>query len=162
MAAAVSGLSPVIITVRMPIARSWSKRSVMPGLTVSLSRITPSTRGGPPSRRSVTTSGVAPSLRDLLDERAELERHGAAFGLDHPPHALGGALAHRPRRMPSVDGKSIPLIRVWAVNGTSTAPRARRLAEPVPAGRELDDRAALRRLVGEARGQRGLGQLAAR
>ena len=46
MAAAVSGLSPVIITVRMPIARSWSNRSLIPGLTVSFRRITPSTRGG--------------------------------------------------------------------------------------------------------------------
>ena len=34
--AAVSLLSPVIITVRMPIARSWSKRSRMPSLIVSL------------------------------------------------------------------------------------------------------------------------------
>jgi hypothetical protein len=36
MAAAVSGLSPVIITVRMPILRSWAKRSLMPPLTTSL------------------------------------------------------------------------------------------------------------------------------
>ena len=50
--------------------------------------------------------------------RAELERHDAAGLGDHPPHALGGALAHRPRR-PSVGaGKSMPLMRVWAVNGT--------------------------------------------
>ena len=34
--AAVSGLSPVIITVRMPIARSSANRSVMPSLTTSL------------------------------------------------------------------------------------------------------------------------------
>ena len=34
--AAVSRLSPVTITVRMPIARSWSKRSRMPSLTTSL------------------------------------------------------------------------------------------------------------------------------
>ncbi len=35
MAAAVSGLSPVIITVRMPIRRSSAKRSRMPPLTMS-------------------------------------------------------------------------------------------------------------------------------
>ena len=34
--AAVSGLSPVTITVRMPIARSWSKRWRIPSLTTSL------------------------------------------------------------------------------------------------------------------------------
>ena len=39
MAAAVSGLSPVIITVRMPILRSCAKRSLMPPLTTSLSWI---------------------------------------------------------------------------------------------------------------------------
>ena len=36
MTPAVIGLSPVTITVRMPIVRSSSKRSFMPGLTVSL------------------------------------------------------------------------------------------------------------------------------
>ena len=41
---AVSGLSPVIMIVRMPIRRSSAKRSAMPGLTVSLSSMTPSTR----------------------------------------------------------------------------------------------------------------------
>ncbi len=35
MAAAVSGLSPVTITVRMPSRRSSAKRSRMPGLTTS-------------------------------------------------------------------------------------------------------------------------------
>ncbi|KAG1434747.1 hypothetical protein G6F55_014479 [Rhizopus delemar] len=55
MAAAVSGLSPVIITVRMPIARSCANFSRMPCLTTSDSSITPSTW-----RPSATTSGVAP------------------------------------------------------------------------------------------------------
>ena len=36
MAAAVAGLSPVTITVRMPIARKRAKRSPMPAFTVSL------------------------------------------------------------------------------------------------------------------------------
>ena len=35
---------------------------------------------------------------DTVDEWAELERHDAARVGDHAPDALGGALAHRPRR----------------------------------------------------------------
>ena len=64
MAAAVSGLSPVIMTVRMPIARSWAKRSRMPPLTMSFSSITPST-----SAFSATTSGVPP-LRAMASTAA--------------------------------------------------------------------------------------------
>ena len=55
IAAAVSGLSPVIMTVRMPMMRIWAKRSRMPPLTMSFRWITPSTRGP-----SATTSGVPP------------------------------------------------------------------------------------------------------
>ena len=39
MVAAVRGLSPVIITVRMPILRNSANRSTRPSLTVSLSSI---------------------------------------------------------------------------------------------------------------------------
>ena len=53
IAFAVSGLSPVIITVRMPIRRISSKRSRMPCLTTSLRWTTPSARP-----RSATTRGV--------------------------------------------------------------------------------------------------------
>ena len=55
MLAAVSGLSPVIMTVRMPIRRSSPKRSRMPALTISLRWTTPSSL---PS--SATASGVPP------------------------------------------------------------------------------------------------------
>ena len=55
MVAAVRGLSPVIMTVRMPMRRNSSKRSTSPSLTVSLSSMSPRTR---PSRR--IASGVAP------------------------------------------------------------------------------------------------------
>ena len=55
MAAAVRGLSPVIITVRMPMARKRAKRSVMPPLTTSLRWMMPSTRAP-----SDTASGVPP------------------------------------------------------------------------------------------------------
>ena len=55
MAAAVSGLSPVTITVRIPSLRSSAKRSRMPGLTTSLRWITPSKR-----LSMHTSSGVPP------------------------------------------------------------------------------------------------------
>jgi hypothetical protein len=58
IAAAVIGLSPVIITVRMPMRRSSAKRSRMPPLTISFSWMTPSRR---PSR--ATASGVPPPWR---------------------------------------------------------------------------------------------------
>ncbi|SKT83027.1 Uncharacterised protein [Mycobacteroides abscessus subsp. abscessus] len=41
---AVNGLSPVTMTVRIPMARIWAKRSAIPGFTTSESRITPSSR----------------------------------------------------------------------------------------------------------------------
>ena len=56
MVAAVRGLSPVIITVRMPILRNSANRSTRPSLTVSLSSIMPRMR---PSSR--IASGVAPA-----------------------------------------------------------------------------------------------------
>ena len=67
MAAAVSGLSPVIITVRMPMARISAKRSAIPVLTVSLRWITPSTLGP-----SATTRGVPPSwaMRSTMGARS--------------------------------------------------------------------------------------------
>ena len=54
--AAVKGLSPVIITVLMPIARSWVNRSRMPPLTMSFKCTTPRARVC-----SATTSGVPPA-----------------------------------------------------------------------------------------------------
>ncbi len=54
--AAVSGLSPVIMTVLMPMARSAANRCRMPPLTMSFRWITPSARV-----RSATTSGVPPA-----------------------------------------------------------------------------------------------------
>ncbi|CAB3775156.1 hypothetical protein LMG29542_08538 [Paraburkholderia humisilvae] len=59
IAAAVNRLSPVTITVLMPILRSSAKRSLMPPFTTSFSSITPSTRA-PCSPFSATTSGVLP------------------------------------------------------------------------------------------------------
>ena len=52
IARAVRSLSPVIITVRMPMRRSSSNRSRMPCLTTSLRWMTPSTRAELPSTRA--------------------------------------------------------------------------------------------------------------
>ena len=67
MAAAVIGLSPVTITVLMPMARSAAKRSLMPGLTTSLRWTTPSSRspsatpsGVPPVRAMASTAALKP------------------------------------------------------------------------------------------------------
>ena len=64
MAAAVMGLSPVIITVRMPMARSSSKRSRMPDFTTSLSWMTPRTlRSSDHHQRRAALGGDAPRPR---------------------------------------------------------------------------------------------------
>ena len=75
MAAAVSGLSPVSMTVRIPMARRRAKRSLTPCLTTSDSSTTPST-----CRPSATTSGVAP-LRATWATRA------SSSGETVPPRA---------------------------------------------------------------------------
>ena len=69
MAAAVSGLSPVIITVLMPIRRSSAKRSLMPPLTMSLSWITPRParrRGHHQRRAALPGDPLAPSPLTLV------------------------------------------------------------------------------------------------
>ena len=65
IAAAVSGLSPVIITVRMPILRSCAKRSLIPPLTTSFSSITPSVRESVrhDERRAAATRNFLDRLR---------------------------------------------------------------------------------------------------
>ena len=56
MAAAVRGLSPVIITVRIPMARKRANRSAMPPFTTSFKWMSPSTL-----TPSATASGVPPA-----------------------------------------------------------------------------------------------------
>ncbi len=65
MAAAVRGLSPVIITVRMPIARKRSKRSLMPAFTTSLRWTMPRMRA--PSLTAATIAREA-GVDDFLAE----------------------------------------------------------------------------------------------
>ncbi len=109
MALAVSSLSPVTITVRMPIARSSANRSFIPGLTTSDSRITPTTRVIPPLR-AATTSGVPP---------CEAMLSVAASTSDEMPPAQAHTALVAPLRI-SRPSMLMPLIRVWAVKATSS------------------------------------------
>ena len=61
MAAAVRGLSPVIITVRIPMERSSAKRCPRPSLTMSFRRMVPSTRGPSATSRGVPPAAAMPS-----------------------------------------------------------------------------------------------------
>ena len=110
MAVAVSGLSPVIITVRMPMRRSSSNRSEIPCFTTSLRWITP---------RIVVPSATARGSRRRRQRPRRWTRARAVPRRPAPrPNAgpVGGALADR---RPSM---STPLMRVCAVKGTSVAP----------------------------------------
>jgi hypothetical protein len=87
MAAAVMGLSPVIMTVRMPILRSWAKRSLMPPLTTSLSSTIPSTF------RLRDDERCASGARGGLDGLGDFGGIGAAEGFDVRLDRIGRALA---------------------------------------------------------------------
>ena len=120
MAFAVSGLSPVIITVRMPSARRSSKRSCMPGLTTSLRWTTPRTRAP-----SVTASGVPPALE--MSWTWESSSGGTAPPWSSTQRRTESVAPLRTCR-PSL--RSTPLMRVWAVNGTSSAPSVSGTSRP--------------------------------
>ncbi len=127
MAAAVRRLSPVTITVLMPMRRNSAKRSLIPPLTTSFSSTTPSTRTcqGPPSRPvpSATTSGVLPRRAT-----SSIVACNAAGKL--PPCAstwrrMASAAPLRSwRTVPFAAGRSAPLMRVCAVKCTKLAPSA--------------------------------------
>ena len=93
MALAVSGLSPVTMTVRRPMRRSRSKRSRMPGLRMSSSTTRPAMR-----LPSQTSSGVAPCDGDRIDLLLHAGRERAALLLDVANHGVGGPLADRAGR----------------------------------------------------------------
>ena len=145
MVLAVSGLSPVIMMVRMPIRRSSAKRSAMPGLTVSLSSMTPS---GRPSQRMARGVAPAPAMASLMVPSS------------------GGGVPARPATMASVapfmmvepSVRVTPLVRRSAENGDDLADAAARSgvlrgSEHLP--RQGHYRAALRGLVVERGQQRG-------
>ncbi len=155
MAAAVSRLSPVIITVLMPMRRSSAKRSLMPPLTMSLSSTTPSTRVP-----SATTSGVLPRRATSSTARLQRRREAAAQRFDMAADRIGRALAQLP----------LPAVAALQV-GTAHA-RLRREGHEARAERghvalaqlelllgQHHDAAAFRRLVGQRGQLRGVGQL---
>ena len=113
MALAVSGLSPVTITVRRPIRRSRSKRSAMPGLRMSSSTTMPAMR-----LPSLTSSGVAPLAATLGHGAFEPRRARSPFCCSTWRRIASGA----PLRICRPSGRSTPLIRVWAVKGMNRAP----------------------------------------
>ncbi|SKY82004.1 Uncharacterised protein [Mycobacteroides abscessus subsp. abscessus] len=117
IAFAVSGLSPVTMTVRIPISRSCAKRSVIPGFTTSDSWITPSTRGV--SSLTATTSGVPPPFE------ISATRSVTSTGMSPPSFITHRATASAAPLRYSTTGPgpvrtSIPLIRVSAVKGTTS------------------------------------------
>ena len=113
--AAVTRLSPVIMTVRMPILRSSSKRSFMPPLTMSFRWMTPSAQ-----LSRATTSGVPPCSATPWTIASS-----SAGAL--PPRSVMNFLtaSAAPLRI-SVPFMFTPLMRVVALNGTkSCSPRIR-------------------------------------
>src|SRR6266508_3876105 len=119
IARAVTGLSPVIMTVRMPIRRSSSNRSRIPCLTMSFRWMPPSARASSPSKCSATTSGVPPV--PLMPSTA-----GPTSLVGRPPlsriHFITAAAAPlRMRRTRPSSLMSTPLIRLSAENGTKCA-----------------------------------------
>ncbi len=147
--AAVSGLSPVTMTVRIPIARSRLKRSRMPSLTTSLRYTTPSTW-----ESRATASGVPPSRATRSISVRSSGRRLAALVRDPAQDRVAGALA-QPRAV-VVDAAHAGLRRERDELGM----RGRHLvlADAVALG-EHDDRAAFRRLVGQRAHLRGLGEV---
>ena len=162
IAFAVSGLSPVIMTVRMPIARSSANRSRRPALTMSLRWTTPSTRASPAAERLATTSGVPPdseisvitasssvctaagtapthsaTLRAgaLAQLRAVGEVDTAHAGLGRERHDLGiGRAAPRPGRTPCARSTIEVPSGVGSASEESCAARASSSASVPPTG----------------------------
>ena len=147
MALAVSGLSPVIMTVRMPIVRISANRSAMPSLTMSLRWMTPSARAAAVDR-SATTSGVPPTAEMPSTIPPSSSRRGAAVVADPLGHRRGGALAHLPAvgqvdaAHPGLRGELDELRALQLALGA--------LAQAVLVLGQHDDGAALRGVVGHA------------
>ena len=108
MAAAVSGLSPVIITVRMPMRRSSAKRSRTPALTTSFSATAPSSR--PPW---TTASGVCPA-RAISSVIRFSSSAPEASGLARSTESTAPFNTSTP-------SLRTPEVRGWAVKGITSA-----------------------------------------
>ena len=100
----------------MPIVRISANRSAMPSLTMSLSWITPRALALPLAR-SATTSGVPPAAE--MPSTSEPRSAGTV----PPPSWIHCATdAAAPLRTSRPSARSMPLIRVCAVNSTNSAP----------------------------------------
>src|SRR5690349_20706070 len=117
MALAVSGLSPVIMTVRMPILRISANRSEIPSLTMSFRWITPNARAVPPAGLSATTSGVPPAAEMPSTIGPRSSGGEPPLARTHSRTAL-----EAPLRTSRPSARLTPLIRVCAVNSTNSAP----------------------------------------
>ena len=146
--AAVTGLSPVIITVRMPIGAARRSARFMPPLTMSFRCTTPSTQ-----LSWATTRGVPPDCATPCTMRVEFARRLSAVLCDEALDRVGGTLAEaaaveidaaHPRR--GREGDELVLAELL-------------LAEPEALLGEDDDRASLGRLVGERRELCGLREI---
>ena len=155
MARAVRSLSPVIITVRMPIRRSSSKRSRMPSLTTSLSSMTPSTRAA-----VVRPRPAAAACRRRRRSRRRPRRRRAGRGRPatrtQRGHRAGGALAQLPA-VGEVDAAH-PRLRGERHEVARRAGRVRSRS-PYPRLGQDDDAAALGGLVGQRGELGGVGDL---
>ncbi len=107
--AAVRLLSPVIMTVLIPIFRSWANRSFIPPFTISFKWMTPSafpffatTSGVPPAREIVSTASFR--FSDTVSPLVSMYLY------------IASAAPFRTRISPY----STPLIRVWLVNGMNS------------------------------------------
>ena len=127
MVAAVSGLSPVTMTVRMPIRRNSAKRSTRPSLTVSFSSMSPRIR---PSSRIAERRGA---LRRRCGRSPSIEI--GRQRVVRRPRAIASTAPFRTSR-PSV--RRTPLVRVSARERYDLGDRSRRGREAglvaVPAG----------------------------
>ncbi len=148
MTAAVTGLSPVIITVRIPIRRSSSKRSFIPPLTMSFRWTTPSTQ-----LSWATTRGVPPDCATPCTSVSSSLGRLSAVLRDEPLDRVGGTLAQA--AAVEVDAAHARRGR----EGDELVLAELLLAQPEALLGEHDDRATFGRLVGERRELRGLGEV---
>ena len=155
MVAAVRGLSPVTMTVRMPILRNSAKRSTRPSLTVSLSSMRPTTRPSSRIARGVAprsarwsdasriSGGIGPSRSWAIASMAPLRTSPPETSLDAARAGLGAErdlLGDGGREAAKPGSSRVPA-------GAPSAARRSRAS--------VDDRAPLGRLVADRRHERG-------
>ena len=154
IAAAVTGLSPVIITVLIPMRRSAAKRSLTSGFTTSLRWMTPSSSPaiGEAERR-------AAGARDAVDRGAE--RRAARQRRGRPARRrISRTESMAPLRSLRRPQISTPDSRVVAENAMNVASAGAACGrDAIFLLHQRDDRAAFRGLVGIAGEQRSFGGL---